>query len=91
MAQTLFSHRHLSHLTQAEQDQRKQLEAEKWGVIGGFLVGLPLGLGEVHGLMTSLGSPAWLAGAVAVVAVAASTAAGLRLASALVSRQRHAR
>jgi hypothetical protein len=87
MAQTLFSHRHLSTLTQAEQDQRKQLDAEKWGVIGGFLVGLPVGLGEVHGWLTSLGSPEWLAGAVAVVAVAACTAAGLRLASALATRQ----
>lgn len=55
------------------------LEAEKLGVMAGFVAGLPFGLGLVHDLVLSQGLPTWLADGSAVAAVAATTWLGLRL------------
>lgn len=65
----------------ARQGERTALEAEKLGVMAGFVAGLPFGLGLVHDLVLSQGLPSWLADGSAIITVAASTWLGLRLAT----------
>ena len=63
----------------------KQLEVEKVGVIVGFLAGLPLAVGHVSELLSSLGASDWMIGAGMFLTVAVTTSIGLRAGSALAS------
>jgi uncharacterized membrane protein YfcA len=62
---------------------RQQLRLEKVGVIGGFLLGLVVAAGGTSLVMSDLGAPEWVAFAAFGLTVAASTRAGLWLATAL--------
>lgn len=65
---------------------RKGLGYEKLGVIAGFLVGLPVGVGLVEAPLTAVGAPQWLGIVATVAVVAAFTALGLRGGAALAKR-----
>ncbi|CAH0349436.1 hypothetical protein [Aquabacterium sp. CECT 9606] len=69
----------------AEAD-RKGLGYEKLGVIAGFLVGLPVGVGLVETPLTAVGAPQWLGIVATVAVVAVFTALGLRGGAALAKR-----
>ncbi len=65
---------------------RKGLGYEKLGVIAGFLVGLPVGVGLVDAPLTAVGAPQWLGIVATVAVVAVCTALGLRAGGALAKR-----
>ncbi|MBC7701117.1 hypothetical protein [Aquabacterium sp.] len=66
--------------------ERKGLGYEKLGVIAGFLVGLPVGVGLVDAPLTAVGAPQWVGIVVTVAVVAVCTALGLRGGAALAKR-----
>lgn len=74
--------------SQASSDEvaHKQLEIEKVGVIVGFLAGLPLAVGTVSETLSAHGVADWLVGVAMVLTLAVSTAAGLRIGSAIATR-----
>jgi len=59
--------------------RRRHLGTEKLGVIGGFLVGLPVGVGLVGEPLSAFGAPQWLVVAMTGVVVAVFTRIGLSL------------
>jgi|GWRWMinimDraft_5_1066013.scaffolds.fasta_scaffold00909_3 amino acid transporter len=65
---------------------RKGLGYEKLGVIAGFLVGLPVGVGLVDAPLTAVGAPQWVGIVATVAVVAVCTALGLRGGAALAKR-----
>lgn len=65
---------------------RKGLGYEKLGVIAGFLVGLPVGVGLVDAPLAAVGAPQWLSIMATVAVVAVCTALGLRGGAALAKR-----
>lgn len=69
-----------------DETDRKGLGYEKLGVIAGFLVGLPIGVGLVETPLTSLGAPQWLGIIATVVVVSVFTSLGLRAGMALARR-----
>ncbi|MDO9292964.1 MAG: hypothetical protein Q7U09_15380 [Hydrogenophaga sp.] len=77
MAQTSFHLDRVAH---------KQLEVEKFGVIAGFLLGLPLAVGVVSDVLVAQGAPDFLVALGVVMTVALTTAAGLRVGAALAAR-----
>jgi hypothetical protein len=52
---------------------------EKLGVVGGFLIGLPIGVGLVGEPLSSFGAPHWLAVTMTALVVAVFTRIGLSL------------
>lgn len=84
MAQTGIKLHRVTHQSPADLEH-KQLEVEKVGVIVGFLAGLPLAVGTVSEVLTAHGSPEWLTGMAMIMTVAATTAVGVRLGSAIAS------
>lgn len=68
---------------------RKGLGYEKLGVIAGFLVGLPVGVGLVETPLASAGAPQWLGIVATVAVVALCTALGLRGGAALAKKVAH--
>lgn len=82
MAQTGIKLHHVSHQTSADLEH-KQLEVEKVGVIVGFLAGLALAVGTVNDVLTAHNAPDWLTGLAMVMTVAATTAVGMRVGSAV--------
>jgi membrane protein YdbS with pleckstrin-like domain len=85
MAQTSFKFDRVSQQTPADL-AHKQLEVEKVGVIVGFLVGLPLAVGFVSEALEAHATPEWLVTVAMVATVAATTAVGLRMGTALAAR-----
>lgn len=82
MAQTGIKLHQVS--TQSPTDlAHKQLEVEKFGVIAGFLAGLPLAVGTVQDALNAHAVPDWLVGLAMFMTVAATTSVGLRLGSAV--------
>ncbi|MDI1258634.1 MAG: hypothetical protein PSV40_17960 [Polaromonas sp.] len=78
------------HTLKYESDaSRKGLGYEKLGVIAGFLVGLPVGVGLIHAPLAELGAPQWLSIIATVAVVAVCTALGLRGGAALAKRATH--
>ncbi|MGH6647156.1 hypothetical protein [Aquabacterium sp.] len=75
-------------VTESEAD-RKALGYEKLGVIAGFLVGLPVGVGLVETPLASAGAPQWLGIVATVAVVAVCTALGLRGGAALAKKAAH--
>jgi hypothetical protein len=65
---------------------RKGLGYEKLGVIAGFLVGLPVGVGLVETPLASAGLPQWLGIVATVIVVSVFTSLGLRVGMALAKR-----
>jgi amino acid transporter len=68
---------------------RKALGYEKLGVIAGFLVGLPVGVGLVETPLASAGAPQWLGIVATVAVVAICTALGLKGGAALARKVTH--
>ncbi|RZI86383.1 MAG: hypothetical protein EOP38_01725 [Rubrivivax sp.] len=73
-------------VVQETEGDRKGLGYEKLGVIAGFLVGLPIGVGLVDAPLSSAGVPQWLGIAATVIVVAVFTSLGLRAGMALAKR-----
>lgn len=63
----------------ADVPKRRHLGTEKLGVIGGFLVGLPVGVGLVGEPLSAFGAPQWLVVGMTGVVVAVFTRIGLSL------------
>lgn len=61
----------------------RQIRLEKVGVIAGFLMGLPLAVGEVSRTLAEAGAPAWLEVTGVAITLAATTRLGLMAATAL--------
>jgi hypothetical protein len=89
MAQQLHYDGAQTPVTETETD-RKGLGYEKLGVIAGFLVGLPVGVGLVETPLASAGAPQWLGIIATVAVVAVCTALGLSAGGALARKVTHA-
>lgn len=85
MAQTSLKLVRVSHSSPADL-AHKQLQIEKLGVVAGFLAGLPLAVGFVSDTLTALNTPDALVAVGGVIAVAFTTAVGLRIGQALAAR-----
>jgi hypothetical protein len=69
-----------------DETDRKGLGYEKLGVIAGFLIGLPVGVGLVETPLASAGVPQWLGIVATVIVVSVFTSLGLRAGMALAKR-----
>lgn len=78
MAQSILN---LGRRHKPDAPKRRHLGAEKLGVIGGFLIGLPVGVGLVGEPLSAFGAPQWLVVGVTCLVVAVFTRIGLGLAS----------
>jgi hypothetical protein len=69
-----------------DESERKGLGYEKVGVIAGFLIGLPVGVGLVETPLSSAGVPQWLGIIATVIVVSVFTSLGLRAGMAMAKR-----
>jgi hypothetical protein len=89
MAQTIsYLHRRRDPAGDMKTQESHQLGVEKLGVIGGFLLGMPIGFGLVGQLAASAGAPGWVTFVLGAVVTAAFTRAGQVLALALTKTER---
>lgn len=78
MAQHSLDYDVVQRTTREDETDRKGLGYEKVGVIAGFLVGLPIGVGLVETPLASAGVPQWLGIIATVIVVSVFTSLGLR-------------
>jgi hypothetical protein len=89
MAQTItYLHRRRDPAGEVKALEAHQLGVEKLGVIGGFLLGMPIGFGLVGQLAASAGAPGWVTFVLGAVVTAAFTRIGQVLALALTKTER---
>lgn len=83
MAQHSLDYDVVQRTTREDETDRKGLGYEKVGVIAGFLVGLPIGVGLVETPLMSAGAPQWLGIIATVIVVSVFTSLGLRVGMAM--------
>jgi len=89
MAQTItYLHRRRDPAGENKARDAHQLGVEKLGVIGGFLLGLPVGFGLVGQLAAAAGAPNWVTFVLGAVITAAFTRVGQVLALTLTKSER---
>ena len=91
MSQQSLKYSSLNGVSQGnDSSDRQGLGHEKLGVIAGFLVGLPVGIGLVDSSLMTLGAPGWLGLVATLASVAVCTSVGLKAGKALGQRSNQA-